>query len=87
MPTLLEPWSRDYLLASTARVYPYRGDHAIMDPVMFEELYCALGEVVGFVDGLHYEFKTEQTIPAGAAAVPRSDHKGADGPFALLLCR
>jgi hypothetical protein len=82
---ITEPFSAGYELVHNAEIHTYPDGEAAMDFEMFEALARRFGEAfIGMVGGLHYQFKPEQTVPAGAVAVPESNH---DEPAALLIKR
>jgi len=80
-----EPFSAEYDLVHNAEVHTYPEGEAAMDAEMFSALAEQYGErFTGAVEGLHYQFKPETTVPSGAVAVPKHNHRnGAD----VLLIR
>lgn len=88
MGTRLEEFSRDYLIAPNVTVETYDEADAIMDADLFEDLTLQAGvEPLGYIDGVHYEFLPRESIPHYTVAVPRSKHRGIDGPLELLIHR
>lgn len=88
MQTQLESYSAGYLFAPEVEVNRYGEDLAIMDEELYEDLARQLGEpVIGYVGGLHYEFMPSTGILSGRCAVPRSNHREASTPLALLVQR
>lgn len=81
---ITEPFSAGYELVHNAEVHTYPEAEAAMDAEMFEALAERYGErFIGAVEGIHYQFKPETTVPGGAVAVPKRNHRhGAD---ALLI--
>lgn len=74
-----EPFSKGYDLILNAEVYEWPQEEAIMDSDMFKKLLGQFGSpLVGYVDGLHYHFKPERSIPQGAVAVPEDNHVEAE---------
>lgn len=82
---ITEPFSAGYELVYNAEVHTYPDEEAVMDFEMFKALARRYGEAfIGMVGGLHYQFKPERTVPAGAVAVPETNH---DEPAVLLIQR
>ena len=80
-----EPFSAGYELVRNAEVHSHGGDEALMDFKMFDALAERFGEpFIGYVGGLHYQFRREKAVPSGAVAVPSHNH---DDPDALLIQR
>lgn len=78
------PFSGGYELVQNAEVRTYGDDEAIMDFEMLQSLEHRFGRpLVGFIGGLHYQFKSEKTIPAGSVAIPSDNHS--NDPDALLI--
>lgn len=71
----IQNFSTGYEIVSNARVILYEKDDAIMDAEMFKELARQFGEYfMGKLGNIHYQFKPQRSIPAGAVAVPESNH-------------
>lgn len=80
-----EPFSAGYELVHGVRVFTVEQEDAIMDFEMFNHLKTKFGEpLIGAVEGLHYYFKPERSIPASAIAVPERNHSD---PDTLLIQR
>jgi hypothetical protein len=80
-----ESFSSGYELVHGAEVLTLDDEEAIMDFEMFEALETQFGDpLVGYVDGLHYHFKPEKSIPTSTLAVPALNH---DNPDTLLIQR
>lgn len=80
-----EPWSAGYDLVQNAEVHQYPEEEAMMDFEMFDALAAQFGQnFVGYIGGLHYQFKRERSVPSGAVAVPRDNHVN---PDTLLIQR
>lgn len=80
---LTEPFSARYDLVCNAEVFTWPDEEAVMDAEMFEKLADRFGDPpVGFIEGLHYHFKPEASVPGASVAVPEDNH--AD-PSALLI--
>lgn len=84
----LEKFSRDYLLAPSIEVNKHRGEEAIMDFIVYEELVELIGApIVGQVGGIHYDFTPSDAVLHERAAVPYRNHKAANERMALLLAK
>jgi hypothetical protein len=82
---ITRPFSAGYELVENAEIHTYADSEAMMDFEMFDSLTRQFGKsFVGYVDGLHYQFKRERTLPSGAIAVPADNHSD---PKALLIQR
>lgn len=80
-----EPWSAGYDLVHNTEIFQTRDDEAAMDVDMLRALEEQFGSpLVGYVGGLHYQFKAESSVPPKAVTVPRRNH---DDPRALLIQR
>jgi hypothetical protein len=80
-----ESFSRGYELVYGVDVLTLDDEEAIMDFEMFNSLEAQFGEpLVGYVDGLHYHFKPERSIPPSTLAVPKLNH---ENPETLLIQR
>lgn len=83
---LLEPWNQQYLLAPHADVLTYGDENAVIDPVLHDHLRRVLGDpVVGYINGIHYEFRREESVPADTAVVPARNHDVPEGEELTLL--
>lgn len=82
---ITRPFSAGYELVENAEVHKYNEDEAIMDYQMFDNLSRRFGKhFVGYIGGLHYQFKRNQSLPSGAVAVPADNHSD---PKTLLIQR
>lgn len=80
-----EPFSSGYELVHGAEVHTYADDEAMMDFGMFNSLEAQFGyPLVGYVDGLHYQFKPSGSMPDSSLAVPERNH---DDPEVLMIQR
>jgi hypothetical protein len=77
------PFSAGYEMVDNADVFAWSEEEAAMDYQMYDALARQYGGFpVGYIDGLHYTFKRERTIPSGAVAVPERNHQD---PETLLI--
>lgn len=84
--TILENWSRDYVIAPEIDVNTHEGE-AILDEGAYRALVRILGEpIIGFTGGIHYEFRPSSSVMADRAAVPKRNHRGSDW-LTLLLAK
>jgi hypothetical protein len=80
-----EPFSAGYELVRNAEVHTYDEDEAIMDAEMLQRLEAQFGQpLIGYVGGLHYQFKPERAVPGNALALPETNHSD---PGPLLVQR
>jgi hypothetical protein len=78
-----ESFSAGYDMVHNAEVITYDDEEAIMDYDMLEALEERFGRpLVGFIGGLHYQFKPERSIPPASVAVPKDNH---DRPSSFLV--
>lgn len=83
-PTV-QPFSAHYDLVQSANVFQYSDDEATMDQELLTALEDRFGKpVVGYVDGLHYQFKPQNAVPPNGVVVPERNH---DNPQTLLIQR
>jgi len=76
-------FSAGYSLVENATVVKHDADEAVMDHEMYNALSKMFPDpIIGFVDGLHYQFKRIENIPAGMVAVPKRNH---DNPETFLV--
>ena len=72
----VQKFSEGYEIVSNANVVLYGKEEAIMDVQMFKQLAQQFGEYfMGKLGNIHYQFKPRRSIPAGAVAVPESNHE------------
>ena len=80
---VIEPYSAGYDLVQNTTVHTIPDSEAIMDFKLYETLKEQFGEpIVGYVGGLHYYFKSAQSIPELSLAVPEGNH---DEPETFLI--
>lgn len=78
-----QSWSHKYDIVHNAQVRKSSDNEAIIDPEMFLALKKQFGSpLVGFIEGLHYQFLPRRSIPHGSVAVPEDNH---DNPSAFLV--
>lgn len=83
----LESFSAGYALVHGVEVFEWRDETAEMDVDLYEGLVDLLGEpIIGFVNGLHYQFEPSTNVLSGQCAVPRSG-RGAKMEGSALLVR
>lgn len=76
---ITEHFSAGYELIHGARIHTLDQEEAVMDYELLNLLKSMFGEpVVGYIDGIHYQFKPERSIPADALAVPADNHEQPD---------
>lgn len=72
-----ERWSRSYDIVHNVKVRTYDKAEAIMDEELFAELSATFPRpLIGYLEGIHYQFKPVSWIPAGSVAVPEDNHSG-----------
>ena len=78
-----QPFSAGYEIVHTASVQTWQDDEAAMDFEMYETLaeHCG-GRPLGFIEGRHYDFVPEVSVPSNVVSVPESAH---DDPSVLLI--
>ncbi len=82
---ITEPFSDGYSLVLDVDVYQHNSDTAIIDVELLDSLRQRFpSPIIGYIGGLHYQFKPEIGIPSGAVALPEDNH---DDPDALLIQR
>jgi hypothetical protein len=73
-----QSFSAGYELVHNADVVTHDGN-AIMDEQMLDSLRERFGyPVIGYVGGLHYQFKPSNAILSGTLAVPDWNHQNPD---------
>lgn len=74
-----EKFSAGYELVHNADVVTYSDPEAIMDSTMLQSLRERFGyPVIGYVGGLHYQFKASDSILTGTLAIPEDNHQDPD---------
>lgn len=81
---LCSDFSAGYILVEGIETCRWSDELAGMPYDLYETLAIYNGEpVIGYVGGLHYEFRPMYGIPARTVAVPRDNHDQDPGPFLL----
>ncbi|UBF20328.1 hypothetical protein HCTV-8_gp3 [Haloarcula virus HCTV-8] len=84
----LENFSAGYALVRDATVQTWAEEEAHMDVDLYDELTYHLGEpIIGFVGGLHYQFRPSKQVLTDQCAVPRRNRGRRVGGSALLVRR
>ena len=82
--TSLSDFSAGYILVENVEVRRWSDELAGMPFDLYDSLAIYNGEpVIGYVGGLHYEFRPMYGIPDKTVAVPRHNHSRDPGPFLL----
>lgn len=80
------PFSAGYTLVRNADVRTWSEDETHMDVGLYSGLVREFGDpIVGYVGGLHYQFKPSREVLSGKCAIPKSSHGRASDPSALLI--
>jgi len=78
-----ESFSSSYEMVPDATVETWQDEEAHMDFRLYRTLARRFGEpVIGFIGGLHYQFKPSDQVLSGRCAVPAANHSD---PSVLLI--
>lgn len=72
--TYLEPYSDEYALVENATVRTWTNNRALMDYELYEQLGKHVSDpIVGYIDGLHYQFEPSEQVLYHECVVPERD--------------